>query len=58
MMCERDEKLDKVQYLVEESLWLAHAIRLWTHTIYSKKQASKRLKKTIDDARYWFMHKG
>ncbi len=38
-----------MQQLVEESIWLAHAIGLWTHDVYSKKQTSKGLKKIVDD---------
>jgi hypothetical protein len=35
---------------IEESLWLAHVIGLWTHAVKIKKQAFKGLNKTIDDA--------
>jgi len=35
--------------LIEESIWLAHVVGLWTRDAYSKKQASKGLKKIDDD---------
>jgi hypothetical protein len=49
MMHGRDEDLDQVQYLVEESLWLEHVAWLWTHVIDSKKQALRGLKKITND---------
>ncbi len=49
MMCGRDENPNQVQQLVEESLWLAHVVGLWTRVIDSKKQASRGLKKIVDD---------
>jgi hypothetical protein len=49
MMCDRDEEPWQVQQLAKESLWLVHVIGLWTCNVDSKKQASKGLKKTIDD---------
>jgi hypothetical protein len=42
---------DQVQQLAKELLWLVHAIRLWTHAVNNKKQASRGLKKTTNDAR-------
>jgi hypothetical protein len=47
---EEMKNLDQVQQLVEESLWLVHIARLWTHIVDSKKEASKGLK-TVDDVR-------
>jgi hypothetical protein len=46
-----------VQQLAEESLWLTHAARLWTHIVDNKKQTLKGLKRITDDAPQWFMHK-
>jgi hypothetical protein len=40
---------DQVQQPVKELLWLAHTTSLWIHAIYSKKQASKGLKKIAND---------
>jgi len=47
---EEMRNLDQMQQLAEESLWLAHVAGLWTCIIDSKKQASRGLNKTIDDA--------
>jgi len=47
---EKLRNLNQVQQPAEELLWLAHAIRLWTHIVDSKKQASRGLKMTNDDA--------
>jgi len=41
--------LDQVQQPIEESLQLVHAIRIWTCAISNKQQASRGLKKIIDD---------
>jgi hypothetical protein len=49
MMCGRDEEPWQVQQFDKESLWLVHVVGLWTCTIDSKKQASKGLKKIVDD---------
>jgi hypothetical protein len=46
---EEMKNLDQMQQLVEKSIWLVHVVGLWTHDVYSKKQASRGLKKTIDD---------
>jgi hypothetical protein len=46
---EEMKNLDQVQQPVEELLWFANVTRLWTYVVDSKKQASKGLKKTIDD---------
>jgi hypothetical protein len=51
MMCGRDEEPNQMEQLTEKSLWLAHVAKLWTHTIDNKKQASKGLKKIIDNMR-------
>jgi hypothetical protein len=40
---------NQVYWLAEKSLWLAHAIELWTCIVYSKEQASRGLKKIADD---------
>jgi hypothetical protein len=47
---EKLRNFNKVQQPTEELLWLAHAIRLWTHIVDSKKQALRGLKMTDDDA--------
>ncbi len=41
--------LDQVQQPIEESLLLVHAIGIWTCAISNKQQASRGLKKIIDD---------
>jgi hypothetical protein len=51
-MCGKNEEPNQVQQPIEESLWLVHATGLWTHTINSKKQTLKGLKKTFDDVWY------
>jgi hypothetical protein len=43
------KNLDQVQQFIEKLLWFMHVAGLWTHIIDSKKQASRGLKKTIDD---------
>jgi hypothetical protein len=40
-----------MQQFVEELLWFAHVVGLWTCVVDNKKQASKGLKKTVDDVR-------
>jgi hypothetical protein len=44
---EEMKNLDQVQQPFEESLWFGNVTRLWTYAV--KKQASRGLKKTIDD---------
>jgi hypothetical protein len=40
-----------MQHPVEELLWFAHVVRLWTHVVDNKKQALRGLKKNVDDVR-------
>jgi hypothetical protein len=47
---EEMKNLHQMQQFAKESLWLAHVARLWRCIINSKKQTSKGLNKTIDDA--------
>jgi hypothetical protein len=43
------KNLNQMQQLVEKSLWLMHAIGLWTHIINNEKQVTTRLKKIAND---------
>jgi hypothetical protein len=46
---EEMKNLDQMQQLAKNAIWLAHVVGLWTRDVYNKKQASKGLKKTVDD---------
>jgi hypothetical protein len=48
---EEMRNLDQVQQPAKKSLWLMHIIGLSDNAINSKKQASKGLKKIVDDMR-------
>jgi hypothetical protein len=51
------KNFDQLQQPIEESLQLMHTIGLRINVVNSKKQALKELKKTTNDAQYWFVHK-
>jgi hypothetical protein len=42
---------NQVQELIEKLLWLTHVARLWTYVVNIKKQASRGVKKIVDDVR-------
>jgi hypothetical protein len=44
-----NEEPEQVQEPAEESLWLVDVARLCTHIVDNKNQASKGLKKIVDD---------
>jgi hypothetical protein len=46
-----------MQKSIEKLLWLVDIAKLWTCIVDSKKQASKGLKKIVDDAWQLFVHK-
>jgi hypothetical protein len=52
MMCGRDEEPQSIKCssLLKNCYELTHVIRLWTHVVDNKKQASRELKKIVDDA--------
>ncbi len=47
-----------MQELIEKLLWLTHVAGLWTFVVDIKKQASRGVKKTVDDVRLWSRHMG
>jgi hypothetical protein len=51
-MCGRDEEPQSIKCssLLKNCYELTHVIRLWTHVVDNKKQASRELKKIVDDA--------